>query len=125
MTVAEPAHRRCMVCGSIENLRHVAIRVDRQELLLQPDLCPDHSDVYLLHLGRVLGVLVKNGKLQDPVDLVRYCLEYSFDIFVRSDAGDNHRLADMPARELLRCLERWLLNGHTPVRVVRDQEPQL
>jgi hypothetical protein len=51
------------VCGSEEGVHRFAVTVDGDPLRLQPDLCGDHGDSYLLRVGKVMGELVReNGE---------------------------------------------------------------
>lgn len=56
----------CIVCGSTEGVRHFELRVDGIALRVQPDLCGHHGDAYLLHVGRVLGVLLRIAGKKRP-----------------------------------------------------------
>lgn len=58
------------------------------------------------------------------LELIAYCREYGADIYIRMQRGDTYQnvpLIELTPLELLECLERWLLLGATPVRVLRGQ----
>jgi hypothetical protein len=60
----------CMLCGSTDNVRHFQIVVDGDPLRLQPFLCSDHGDAYLLRVGAVLGGMMRDSQ-RAPVDMFR------------------------------------------------------
>lgn len=50
----------CLSCRSRENLRRFSIVInDDDPLLMQPWLCPEHGDLFLLRVGQVLGQLAR------------------------------------------------------------------
>lgn len=49
-------------CGSTEGVRRFAVTVSGEELRLQPALCAEHGDMYLLLVGRVMGAIM-GGRL--------------------------------------------------------------
>lgn len=47
----------CMVCGDPKS-RHFQTVIDGVPLRLQPFLCAEHGDEYLLRVGRALGEMM-------------------------------------------------------------------
>lgn len=55
----------CLVCGSADPVRTFAIVVDGTPLDIQPDLCGDHGDSYLLQIGQVLGRMLRGRQNEE------------------------------------------------------------
>ena len=53
--------QKCWACGAGGNLRHVVLRVDDEDLRMQPTFCEQHASMFLVRCGMLIGEMVDDN----------------------------------------------------------------